>query len=87
MSFNFLLVGSTSERELGSINVIKIILYVILSSAAAQRALGPANGYPLGASGIVVFTLTFRTRCSEASCRSLFLITTDLWVSDEISRF
>jgi len=87
LSFNLLLVGSTSERELGTINVFKIILCVTLSSAAAQRALGPANGYPLGASGVVVFTLTFRTRCSEASCRSLFLITAGLWVSDEVSRF
>ncbi len=82
-----LFVGSTSERELVSINILKIILCVTLSSAAAQRVLGPANRYPLGASGVVDFALTSRTRCSAAPCRSLFLITAGLWVSDEVSRF
>jgi hypothetical protein len=87
LGLNLLLVGSASERKFGSMNVFKTILCVTMSSAAAHRALSPANGYPLVVS-CVVFVLILRTRCSSPTNVPLtFLITAGLWVSDEVSRF
>ncbi|KAH8048944.1 hypothetical protein JL722_12179 [Aureococcus anophagefferens] len=59
---NLLLVGPASEKEFGSMNLLKIMVYVAVSSAVAHMALGPANGYQLGASGVVFALILLNSR-------------------------
>ena len=50
---NMLLVGPQCEREYGTFNLLKIILWTALFSGLAHMALGASNGVQLGASGVV----------------------------------
>ncbi|KAK7238354.1 protein serine/threonine phosphatase [Aureococcus anophagefferens] len=86
---NLLLVGPASEKEFGSMNLLKIFLYVAVSSAVAHMALGPANGYQLGASGVVFALILLNSLLSAHSgvVPLTFLLTAGLWVSDEVFRF
>lgn len=83
---NLLLVGPAAEREFGSASLLKIGVYVALSSAVAHMVLGPADAYQLGASG-VVFALILLNSLLSASTGTVpltFLITALLWLSDEV---
>ena len=86
---NLLLVGPASEKEFGSMNLLKIMFYVAVSSAVAHMALGPANGYQLGASGVVFALILLNSLLSAHSgvVPLTFLLTAGLWVSDEVFRF
>ena len=79
---NLLLVGPASEKEFGSMNLLKIMFYVAVSSAVAHMALGPANGYQLGASGVVFALILLNSLLSAHSgvVPLTFLLTAGLWV-------
>ena len=86
---NLLLVGPSCEKEFGSLNLLKISFYVALASAVAHMVLGPANGYQLGASGVVFALILLNSLLSAHSgtVPLTFVLTALLWVSDEVFRF
>ena len=83
---NLLLVGPACEREYGSFNLLKIILWTAIFSAFSHMAFGPHNGVQLGASGVVfsLILLSSLVAAQEGRIPLTFVCQVVVWCWTEI---
>ncbi|CAD7939835.1 unnamed protein product [Amoebophrya sp. A25] len=83
---NLLLAGPAAEREFGSYNLLKVILYVAVFSAFAHIAFGNAASIQLGASGVVFMCILLSSLVQVRLNRIpvTFVLQVLLWVQKEI---
>ena len=83
---NALLVAPACERDYGAYNLLKIMVWTALASAAAHMLLGDSNALQLGASGIV-FMLILLNSLVEAKAGRIpltFICQACLWCFNEV---
>ncbi|CAD7964076.1 unnamed protein product [Amoebophrya sp. A120] len=83
---NLLLAGPSAEREFGSYNLLKVIVYVAVFSAFAHMFFGHPQAIQLGASGVVFMTILLSSlvQLKLNKVPVTFVLQMLLWVHNEV---